>query len=93
MARFNMLTTCALYNRDLVFQCAMHGHQSISFIAQNQYCVMKKRDPFPMNEIDHKFGKIVIFSILQNFRNPKMLFDGLGVYLRHTSNSVPWYIN
>ena len=23
---------------------------------------MKKRDPFPMNEMDHKFGKIVIFS-------------------------------
>ena len=40
----------------------IHGHQSISFIALNQYCVMKKRDPFPMNEMDHKFGKIVIFS-------------------------------
>ena len=24
--------------------------------------VMKKRDPFPMNEMEHKFGKIVIFS-------------------------------
>ena len=24
--------------------------------------VMKKRGPFPMNEMDHKFGKIVIFS-------------------------------
>ena len=23
---------------------------------------MKRRDPFPMNEMDHKFGKIVIFS-------------------------------
>ena len=23
---------------------------------------MKKRDLFPMNEMDHKFGKIVIFS-------------------------------
>ena len=46
---------------------------------------MKKRDPYPMNEMDHKFGKIVIFSKqYKNFRNPKMLFDGLGVYLRHT---------
>ena len=25
---------------------------------------MKKRNPFPMNEMDHKFGKIVIFSKL-----------------------------
>ena len=40
----------------------IHGHQSISFIALNQYCVTKKRDSFPMNEMDHKFGKIVIFS-------------------------------
>ena len=23
---------------------------------------MKKRDPFPMKEMDHKFSKIVIFS-------------------------------
>ena len=23
---------------------------------------MKKRDPFPINEMYHKFGKIVIFS-------------------------------
>ena len=23
---------------------------------------MKKRDPFPINEMDHKFDKIVIFS-------------------------------
>ena len=23
---------------------------------------MKKRDPFPLNEMDHKFGKMVIFS-------------------------------
>ena len=23
---------------------------------------MKKRDPFPINETDHKFGKIVILS-------------------------------
>ena len=23
---------------------------------------MKKREPFPMNEMDHKFSKIVIFS-------------------------------
>ena len=29
---------------------------------KNHYCIMKKRDPFPMNEMDHKFGKIVIFS-------------------------------
>ena len=40
----------------------IHGHQSISFIALNHYCVMKKRDPFPMNEMDHKISKIVIFS-------------------------------
>ena len=24
--------------------------------------IMKKRDPFLMNEMDHKFGKIVFFS-------------------------------
>ena len=51
----------------------------------SHYCVMKKRDLFPMNEMGHKFGKIVIFSNNNtNFRNLKMLFDGLGVYLRHT---------
>ena len=42
--------------------------------------VMKKRGPFPMNEMDLKIGKIVIFSKQYKiFRNPKMLFDGLGV--------------
>ena len=38
-----------------------------------------KRDPFPINEMDHKFGKIAISLTIQNFRSPKMLFDGLGV--------------
>ena len=29
---------------------------------ENQYCVMKKRDLFPMNEMDIEFSKIIIFS-------------------------------
>ena len=40
----------------------LYGHQSITFIALNQYCAMKKRDPFAMHEMVHKIGKIVIFS-------------------------------
>ena len=55
---------------------------------------MKKRNWFPMNEMDLKFSKMVFFSnqykILEIW---KMLFNGLDVYLWHTLDSVPWYIN
>ena len=48
----------------------------------NTHCVMKKRDLFPMNERDLNFSKIVIFSNkYKKLKNPKMLFDGLDVYL------------
>ena len=36
----------------------IHGHQSNSY----QYCVIKKRDMFPMNEMELQFSKIFIFS-------------------------------
>ena len=34
------------------------------------YCVMKKRDPFPMNERDLNFSNIVIFS--NKYKNLKI---------------------
>ena len=75
-------------------RACQYGHQSSSFIAYNQYCIMKKRGLFPMNEMDLKFNQIVSFlKLIQDFRNAKMLFDGLDVYLRHTFKSVPWHIN
>ena len=43
---------------------------------------MKKRAMLPMNVMDIKFSKIVIFSDQYIFlRNPRMLFDGLDDYL------------
>ena len=42
-------------------------------------CVKKKRDLFPMDEMNLKFNKITN----ENFRIPEMLFDSLDVYLRH----------
>ena len=60
--RTNTRFTVHNYTPDNQFYAYLHGLQYISFIALNQYCVMKKRGPFPMNEMDHKFGKIVIFS-------------------------------
>ena len=38
---------------------AIHPAPSLYF---NQYCVMKKRDILPMNEMDRKCYKIVPFS-------------------------------
>ena len=45
----------------------------------NQYCVMKKRDLFPMNEMDLKFNKICIFFVfsIDSFRILEILFDRL----------------
>ena len=34
--------------------------ESSSFMARNQYCVMKKRNMFHMNKMDFKFSKVVI---------------------------------
>ena len=49
------------------------------------------RDLFAMNEMCLKFNKIVIvFMSKENFRIPEMLFDSAAVYLRLTSNTVPW---
>ena len=51
----------SLFNLDL-YVGPYHRHQSSSFTAKNQYCVMKKKNLFSMNDIDLKFSKIVIFS-------------------------------
>ena len=63
----------------LIRLSTVQGHQSGSFIASYQYCVMKW-DLFPMNEMDLTFSKTSFF-LMQNFRNLKMLFDGLDIYL------------
>ena len=46
----------------------------------NQYCVMKKRNQFPMNEINLEFNKI-FFLVSRKLKIPEMLFDSLDVYL------------
>ena len=47
-----------------------------------------------MNEMDLKFTKNhYFFEPIQNYRIPKMLFNGFDVNLRQTLNSMPWYEN
>ena len=48
--------------------------------------IVELRDLFHMNEMDHKFNKIVLIFLFVNrkLRLPEMLSGGLGVYLRHT---------
>ena len=60
---------------------SLHVYQSILLRSINQYCVMKKRDLFHMNEMDHKFNQIHIFFLtIEYFRIPKLLFDGLDLW-------------
>ena len=55
---------------------------------------MKKKNLFPMNEMDLKFSEILIFSNQYKIlENQKKLSHALNVYLRHTLNIVPWHIN
>ena len=46
----------------------------------NQYCVMKKRDLFAMQERDLKFNKTVKFSLsVANLRNQAMLYGSQDI--------------
>ena len=50
-----------------------HFYQSMSFIALNQYYVMKKMYLFPMNEMDLKFDNIVNFLLIDSLT--KLVFS------------------
>ena len=48
---------------------------------------MKNREMFGMKKMALPFNKIVYLCLSENiFRNPEMLFNSLGVDLRHTLN-------
>ena len=69
----------------LVAQPSIHLIQSIKAI---QYCVLKKRDLFAMNEMGLRFNKIIIcFMSSENVRNPTMLcaiiLNGPTTYLKY----------
>ena len=50
---------------------------------------MKKRDLFPMNEMDLKSIKSLFFFLsIESFRILEMLFDSLNVYLQHMNTLI-----
>ena len=52
-----------------------HSHLSLH---KNQFCVMKKRDPFPIKEMDLKFKKMVFIYCLTNIK------------LKKNGNAIRW---
>ena len=51
---------------------------------------MKKRNLFPMNNMDLKFNTfVIIFFSIELFRTLEKLFDSINVNLLHTFNIVP----
>ena len=46
----------------------LHSHLSLH---KNQFCVIKKRDPFPIKEMDLKFKKMVFIYCQTNIKLKK----------------------
>ena len=58
----------------------------------NQYYVMKKEDPFHMNEMNLKFSKIVIFSYKNKILEIRKCYS-MALMFTFDLNRVPWHIN